>query len=479
MELIAIPNLKRQLDLQYGLNFLPIRFSDLCPDVEHVYEGCEQLLTSKKFEDALVYTLSIGNFLNHGGTKGNQYGFALKSLSRFADFKSNSEKGFSLLDMLAYTLSNLRGDEMATSFFPDDLTAIPLITEVSVKGLQAEVEILGKDVTRLQNQAKGLATKKKEGDDVDQEGGETVDPFLLDVDNFIFGYQRRLEDLQALSKEMSASFKDCLTKFGEKQNLDSEEFFLIIATFLERYADSLKKVEGNDAMFKKRRSLVKSMAAVTNTDKPSVSASGGAERGEGYLDVISEGADKGPALESNNPFGVGTGNMGQQRREGEEASLDDSSLSRSSSISSIGSAISPRPTPSPRSGIANTPPTPQRRGTSSSLKGGAKAANDKNLLLQQEAMDKVRAPHTEPPGRSGWLHKLSGGKSRKQKWDKRYCELSQTGYIHYYKKQGGKNAGSVFLRGAPISMNEDPCTFLIETCTQLLFICVNSNYELN
>ena len=50
------------------------------------------------------------------------------------------------------------------------------------------------------------------------------------------------------------------------------------------------------------------------------------------------------------------------------------------------------------------------------------------------------------------------------KWDKRWCELSDTGYIHYYKKEGGKNAGSVFLKGCPVSADpDDPTTFLVPT----------------
>lgn len=53
---------------------------------------------------------------------------------------------------------------------------------------------------------------------------------------------------------------------------------------------------------------------------------------------------------------------------------------------------------------------------------------------------------------------------RKQKWDKRFCELSETGYIHYYKKEGGKNAGSVFLLGAPVTVDrEDTRLFNVET----------------
>lgn len=44
---------------------------------------------------------------------------------------------------------------------------------------------------------------------------------------------------------------------------------------------------------------------------------------------------------------------------------------------------------------------------------------------------------------------------RVAKWDKRYFELSNTGYLHYYKKEGGKNQGSVYLRGCRVTMDKD------------------------
>ena len=410
MRLIDIPNLRRQLDLAYGLHVLPVRFSELAPEVENVYDGCEQLLTSVAFEDALVYTLSIGNFLNAGTAKGSAHGFSIKTLSKISDFKSNSMKGFSMMDMLAFTLASLRGDDASTAFFPDELKALPLMTECSVKGLQAEVEILAKDVTRLSNQAKTLHGK-----------GDAVDPFLLDVDNFIFGYQRRLEDLQVTCKNMTASFKDCLLKFGERPNTDSEEFFETIATFLGRYQDSQKKVTSNDAMFKKRRTMIKSMAQLADGSKKRTPSDADVAALSASLDKLgvakaTQGAGlpmigEGPDFDVNNPFASGTGEKG---------------------------AVPPTPQPALRSGI-NTPQAsprdrsaPNRDSTisaasvassatsaRSSFSASSRASfspgkdpNDKNMLMQQAALEKVRPPHTSPPGRSGWLMKLSGGKSR-------------------------------------------------------------------
>lgn len=49
---------------------------------------------------------------------------------------------------------------------------------------------------------------------------------------------------------------------------------------------------------------------------------------------------------------------------------------------------------------------------------------------------------------------MSGGKKRAPHWDTRFFELSDTGYLHYYKKQDGKCMGSIYLRGCPLSISE-------------------------
>lgn len=60
-----------------------------------------------------------------------------------------------------------------------------------------------------------------------------------------------------------------------------------------------------------------------------------------------------------------------------------------------------------------------------------------------------------PPTRFGYLEKLA--KAGTTKWDKRYFELTPTATLNFYKKEGGRNVGTVFLKGCTISaMPGDP-----------------------
>ena len=75
------------------------------------------------------------------------------------------------------------------------------------------------------------------------------------------------------------------------------------------------------------------------------------------------------------------------------------------------------------------------------------------------------------PTRKGSLMKLSGGKHRAAKFDKRFFELSETGSLYYYKKEGGKAAGAIYLRGIGAELdNEDP--------TQISFMAEDRQWTL-
>jgi hypothetical protein len=67
------------------------------------------------------------------------------------------------------------------------------VADVSVKAVQAQVEILCKDVKRLNQHAQTLRGNNRAG----------AEEFHLDVDSFIFNYQQRLDGLQNMCTEMT------------------------------------------------------------------------------------------------------------------------------------------------------------------------------------------------------------------------------------------------------------------------------------
>ena len=91
-------------------------------------------------------------------------------------------------------------------------------------------------------------------------------------------------------------------------------------------------------------------------------------------------------------------------------------------------------------------------------------------------MQKVRT--VRKPTRQGMLDKLSGGKHKQPKWDTRYFELDDSGHLHYFKKTDGKVVNSIYLRGAPVSIDEeDRCLIKIKTEERTFYLKASSTTE--
>ena len=68
---------------------------------------------------------------------------------------------------------------------------------------------------------------------------------------------------------------------------------------------------------------------------------------------------------------------------------------------------------------------------------------------------------TKKRTREGWLEKSSAGPI--MKFDRRWFELTANGNLYYYKKEGGKALGNIYLRGVrPYSDSGNPRMFLFE-----------------
>ena len=85
--------------------------------------------------------------------------------------------------------------------------------------------------------------------------------------------------------------------------------------------------------------------------------------------------------------------------------------------------------------------------------------------LSTKSPPKPPARASPKPTKQGFLEKLSGGKHQTPKWDNRYFELTDTGYLYYYKKpDGGKPINSIYLRGCPVEIDpSDSCVVLVKT----------------
>lgn len=141
MALIEIPNLNAKLNLQLWIHEFPLQFDELQPAIALALKATDEILTSKRLEQVLLYGLSVGNHVNGGTAKGGKHGVSLKSFPKFSDSKGGDKKT-TLMDFLYYTLKKKKrqaGQDLTKVL--DDIEHTRKATETSVKALSAEVRL--------------------------------------------------------------------------------------------------------------------------------------------------------------------------------------------------------------------------------------------------------------------------------------------------------------------------------------------------
>lgn len=139
-----------------------MQFDELAPEMAKAVNACKELLRSQRFKKVFHYALSIGNYVNGGTAKGGKHGILMKSLDKMGDSRGRDKKT-TLLDFLVETLMGLKGPNANLIKFFEDLEHAANAGETSIKGLAAEVEILARDLLKIDRQAKKLQEGIKGG----------------------------------------------------------------------------------------------------------------------------------------------------------------------------------------------------------------------------------------------------------------------------------------------------------------------------
>jgi len=442
-----------------------------------------ELNNSRRFEAVLTYVLSIGNYCNAGGNKGGQHGVLLKTLPKLTDTRGNDKKT-TLMDFLYYTLKGLKGRKRTLIDFPQDMVSSKQAVETSVKALSAEVEILAKDLLKIDKAGKRL----KKGLQKKEEITERDEAFFIHLERYVTMYEENLVLLHGECQKVQSVFKKVLLKFGERPNTDSEDIFSWVAKFVEGYEGARKKFLDDE---EKKAKLRRANAAAAKRDEERTAE----KNAKNTKNTNSSDGETSPRKNSNpfgkdakkksNPFGAGkTKTPGKTPKKkptpgarkkspvalpppGAGVTITVKSRSRQSSTSSLASADEPPATTEDvvDESVLENNAFMKKQPSKKKLPISYNPFGDKPIEKQLAEARQANAT----PTREGFLTKLSAGKhGRPPKWDKRWFELEESGYVNYYKKQGGKNSGSVYLQGCSLAIDtEDPCVVLIKSETRV------------
>ncbi|KAJ1123675.1 hypothetical protein NDU88_002143, partial [Pleurodeles waltl] len=218
LEMCKIPHLSSRLDLLLNARELPVSMKDLYPLISQIVKVCQQLLASQSFVVVLGYILAIGNYLNENAGKEKAKGFRLSTLGKLPQLWGKERK-FTLLHALA---EQILLHEPDLTKFPLELTEFEAVPGASIKGLLAEVDVIGQQLEKLIEYSKLLKDKAPAQEE----------PFHKQLKNIIQKYEVKHAQLVKRCEEMKKLYNDVLIKFGESEEQDSQELFGWISSFV-------------------------------------------------------------------------------------------------------------------------------------------------------------------------------------------------------------------------------------------------------
>ena len=456
LKLCHIPNLNKKLDILLTIMEVPSQYNDIKPSVMSLLEALLTLEKCKNFEKLLEYILTIGNYLNGGTTRGGAYGFKLNSLVKLVNVRS-SDKEHSLLSFIVQQLFQKDIDALKCY---EEMPGLLVPMDASIKGLSAEVDVMKADLRKAEKNIELVSKACVSGD-------EKV--FLDKGTALINEYSVKLDELGDKCKELQNASTLLLKKFGETQSVNVENWLNDVAEFLKQLKKAVEDEEGRQ---KRKSRRPGSLAAIDDNAKEDNRGTKEKKKSTASRDkkdfqpVFSELNPKGPAAKA--PYKT------PSRAESLRTDADTSERFITETYNS-----EPLPPPTPQRTYVTSPDFVKKQSSDAEVvrptftKTRSYELKEAEIFHHSSITDLSEVPEEQgiasslpsnQPVKQGYLEKLSGGKKRAPKWDKRYFEVTSSGYLLYSKKENTKPVGSIYLRGCPIQQEfEHPTVIHIES----------------
>ncbi|KAM3921769.1 formin-H-like isoform 2-T2 [Leptodactylus fuscus] len=224
LQMCKIPDLCLRLDTLLAIRELPMYMKDLHPLILQNIKACKQLLHSQAFPTVLSYILAMGNCLNETTGKRKAMGFQLSTLTKMSQLVSK-EKSFTFLHALVEQIL-LQEPDLAK--FSQELTEFEAVPGASVKGLNAEVDVLSKQLETVDQYRKSFKSKV-------HKSSTSEEQFLKELKEIIERYGIQHMELTKKATEMKKLYTELLQKFGEGEDQDSQELFGWISSFIKEF----------------------------------------------------------------------------------------------------------------------------------------------------------------------------------------------------------------------------------------------------
>ena len=397
IKLCNIPNLGSRLDILLTMRELPDEIENMQVSLQNLMDACLCLHENKHFIRLLEYVLALGNYMNSGTSRGAAYGFKLSVLNKLIDIRSSDAK-YTLLDFIVDEL--WFADHDAITCYKD-MRALLNPIDFSLKNLFAEFQIMEKELQCLKEKVKGI----------ESDIGENV---CRSIKKFFENHSKTISDLGIMCQKIEDLYTSLKNKFGESSSINFETWLSEIGSFIKYLQTAVESAErryGNTYL--------------SDPTKP---------KEECVVESLNEESKETTNLTQMETFNDQVLSSSHNSQKSDHVKNDDKKKNAQAVILEFKKVFSQKE-------VSDNTPEPELK--TQNLK------ENFNDICGEELKEKCM---------SGFLEKLSGGKKRAPKWDRRYFELTDNGYLQYFKKKGGKISGTIFLKGCPVSINQtDNC----------------------
>ncbi|KAF2072044.1 hypothetical protein CYY_006634 [Polysphondylium violaceum] len=255
-KLADIPRLAQRIQaLHFKLNF-PEKLYQAKPDIRKFNEGLSEL-QNNNIMSIMELVLSIGNFINFGTNRGNASGFAIDSINKLADTKSNVREKYSLVH---YIIELLEKTQPKLLDFPSEIPNVIEAATLSYNQSCNEIKLLRAGLVKLQKEMFGDSNNSaNQNNDEDDSGGEKPqpineplkddDPLKAKLSEFLLASKTEISDAEKLISETEALYQKVAKFYGEEPGkVPPEEFLAIFKRFTDTFVLSLKDIERENAM---------------------------------------------------------------------------------------------------------------------------------------------------------------------------------------------------------------------------------------
>ncbi|KNC50204.1 uncharacterized protein AMSG_06348 [Thecamonas trahens ATCC 50062] len=239
MQMIKIPRFQPRLKAFVFKRGFDEAVDDVRPSLDAVLTACNELAESKNFQELLTVILAFANYMNNGTFRKDMPGIKWDNLTNLTETRGAG--GVNLMHVVVETVETK---------FPH-LLEVPAELAHAKNATTVSLDAVAGDISSLQRSLDALGKELEEHVDEYKTPGDMFPEKMQAFYEYAF---LQISELHSTTEKLNVKFDTVREMFGVDKKVTNEEFFSILATFLETFT----KARAENA---KRKAAAEKLAA--------------------------------------------------------------------------------------------------------------------------------------------------------------------------------------------------------------------------